>query len=188
MAERRFFGHEHGSAAAGLVTTLCALLTPGCLVTDQLEFGEPNVPANLRAVSPASLSRLPPKELADPECGESAVAFQVQVSDANVEDSLQARLFINGSLNTGFEREIPSTGEVLRAPLTLCAKRANLSTICNRVELVVTNRFLNDDNPYGVDDPEDLARIEWWVLAPASEAADVQLSDCISLLQTGDTP
>jgi hypothetical protein len=190
MERRRLERGLHPTAPTALycgVALLSLTLVAGCLVTDRLEFGEPNVPANLLSLSPPSLSRLPPAEVTDPRCGEDLVAFQADVTDVNIADALTARLLINGQLSGSFESDIAPTGEVARAPLTQCAPRGAFERACNHVELVVTNRFAGT-GPYNVRDPDDIAKLEWWVIGAPENAADALIADCAGLVEDGGVP
>ena len=178
----------------------CALaaLTASCLVTDRPEFGEPNVPAHLTPLAPADFTRVPdrPDQAA---CGTSGIvtestgditpwmAFSVALSDQNIEDRLQARLVINGTEEIA-TNSIPPTGEVERGPLVLCAKRRGFSARCNRVEILVSSDFSITNEPYATEIPGDLARWQWWVLAPSADDPLARPSDCEQQLSDAGVP
>ncbi len=164
-----------------MVVALSVALT-SCLVTDRPEFGEPNIPANLRVVAPATFTRVPAAP--DPQCeaDRGYMAFEVLVSDSNIADTLEARLFINGV--NAVEAAIAATGKVARAPIRLCPKLPRLRSPCSHVELVVSGKFLGK-GPYGVRDPDDLALVDWWVLPAAATNPMATEANCASLLDGG---
>lgn len=175
-------------ARVGWIWGLVALAS-GCLVTDHPEYGEPIVPSNLVPLAPAGFTRVP--SVADEECTNPSstpvtdrtrdlaewMAFEVEVSDANVEDSLDARLVVNGREVSA--SEIPQTGEAYRGRLRICAKLRDLSSAaCNRVEMLVSTGFHVVGAPYATRQPGDLARWEWWVMGPSEAYPEVKASDC----------
>jgi hypothetical protein len=169
--------------ACGLAALACS-----CLVTDRTEFGEPNVPAHLKPVSPAEFTRVPiqPDSACnsmggpDPESPSDItpwMAFTVEVSDPNVEDVLGARLVVNGS-GEADGVTIARTDKVERGTITLCAKRREFDEPCNRVEFLVSSSFSIGGHPYGTDIAGDLVREKWWVLNAAGDDPTVTASDC----------
>lgn len=170
---------------AGLLARSLSLLACGlasaCLVTDKPEFGEINVPAQLSISSPTTFARAPDGN--DPRCGQGrAMAFEVKVLDANVTDSLEARLFINGQRSG--ESAVQTTGQIERGTLQMCPRLSELSARCNHVELVVSQEFLGS-GPYGVKDETDIGKAEWWVLARAEDNPMASATDCVGLLDGG---
>lgn len=181
-------GWRWAHARAGWSAALAALAC-GCLVTDQAEFGEPNIPSTLEPLQPTSLARVPP----DPneECFPSSeriddrtpadltdwMVFAVKVTDANIEDQLEARLVVNGQdVNA---KEIAKTGKAYRGELRLCAKLRTLSEACNRVEMLVSSDFHVEGRPYRTRQEGDLARWEWSVFGLASDFPEIYPSDCV---------
>lgn len=159
----------------GMVLGLSALST-GCLVTDKPEFGEPNTPASVRPLSPRTLTRAP--VVPDVLCGadKNFMGFEVEILDANVADSLEARLYVNGQYEAG--RRIPSTGQISRGKVRLCAQRRKLLSSCSHVELVVSSAF-GGQLEFEVLVEGDIGKAEWWVLPPVDEAPMAVSEDCI---------
>ena len=148
-----------GDARLKFALALLCLTVSACLVTDKPVFGEPNTPTSVLAKAPRTLTRAP--LFADQLC-ESAdkrfMAFEVEISDANVSDKLIARLLVNGDYEV--ERPIPANGQISRGTLRLCARKGELTKTCNHVELVVTNSF-GGPGKYEVLDPTDIGKAEW---------------------------
>jgi len=189
------FAASTGSARlARVLGVLGCLVLPSasCLVTDKPEFGEPNVPASLRIVRPATFTRVTPIE--DPLCATSSsstgpvnidrqqMGFEVEVFDANIADKLETRLLVNGDY--AGEEDVPTTGEVARGLKRVCLAKRELKNACNHVELVVSRGFKGPGR-YRATDPEDLAIAEWWVLPAAAQNPMANGDACAGLIDAG---
>lgn len=160
----------------------CVLTAVGCLVTNKVEYGEPNFPAQVVAEEPptSSLPRVPD----DPECGDTTterddgdwMRFRFSVSDPNVEDPLLWRIIVNGDYFTGGEFLVPGT--VARGTVDLCVTEDILRNACNLVEVLVTRRFSEEGFPYRTADPDDVGRISWLVLGRSSLFLQASALDC----------
>jgi hypothetical protein len=170
---------------AKALTMASTLGLTGCLITTPTEFDDTALPAHLSGASPFSFSRVPPG--IDPACGDDNsgwMEFRVDVSDANLNEPLVARLIVNGVRADG--TNIRVTGALAREPVSLCATLRELNRPCNRVEMVVTAAFDEQgDSPYTTRDPNDFSKVEWWVLGPASDLPNASSQDCAELADAG---
>jgi hypothetical protein len=165
-------------------TALCATLTlaAGCLITEPIGFEVEQVPSHLSNPRPRSFIHVPPA--ADPACEVGFwMAFSVDLSDANLTESLEARLFINGRIRA--TRNIPPTGQLARDPLVMCARKIHLEAACNHVELVVTSEFANSVDLDEPRDPADFTKVEWWILSSVAEVPVAGQDDCSRLFDAG---
>ncbi len=161
---------------------LLSVLGSACLVTDKPVFGEPNTPASLVPTLPkATLKRAPTDADAVCSTANRYMAFQAEVRDANIADTLVARLFINSVYR--YEQVIPSNNQIARNPLTICVKESDISGACTHVELIVANKFEGPDRPDSMG--EDFAVTEWWVLAPANVNPMADPDSCLRLIDGG---
>jgi hypothetical protein len=158
-------------AAGGL--PLLFLLS--CLVTDHPEYGEPNVPAHLVRGAPLDFERARP----GPECMEtnSWMPFHVEVSDANIDDTLEARIYVNGDWIPNRNVTIVRTGVAERAPLVICADQRDFDSRCNLVEVRVSRRFALNEQLEPLE-PGDLAIVSWWIFDESTEEQNVVPADC----------
>jgi hypothetical protein len=156
-------------AASGLPLLL------SCLVTDHPEYGEPNVPPHLVRGPPLDFDRARP----GPECVEtnSWMPFHVAVSDANIDDSLEARIYINGDWLSNRNVQISRTGVAERAPLVMCIDQDKFNGLCNLVEIRVSRRFALN-NVYEPLEPGDLSIVSWWIFDESAEEQEVLPEDC----------
>lgn len=180
-------------AARGLLRGLWLLgafaVGTGCLVTERPDYTEENVPANVRVVSPSTFTRVPPER--DPLCTseEMWMRFEAQVHDANLEDVLSGRVLVNGvRIAQSSVNAIVPTGEEDRGVVPFCLSRGNLRRACNRVELLVSRQFDEGPTDYSTRDPNDFAKVEWWVLGPASEYPQVSADECERHFLDGGVP
>jgi hypothetical protein len=146
-----------------------------CLVTDHPEYGEPNVPAHLVRGLPRDFERARPA----PECVESNswMPFHVEVTDANIDDNLEARIYVNGDWLANRNVQILRTGLAERAPLVMCADQTNFNSPCNLVEIRVSRRFALND-VFAPLEPGDLAIVSWWIFDESIEEQEVLPADC----------
>lgn len=155
-----------------------ASAAPACLITEPVAFDDTQMATHLSNPRPFTFTRVPGAP--DMVCGTASngpyMAFTVDVSDGNLNEQLLAKLIVNGRFATDID--IPATGNVARAPVVLCATKIELSAQCNRVELVVSSDFEPGRNPYATVDPNDFAKVEWWVLGPAESAPNANQNEC----------
>jgi hypothetical protein len=148
-----------------------------CLVTDHPEYGEPNVPAHLVRIAPHDFDRASPDTRL---CmgTKSWMPFQVAVSDANVDDSLEARIYVNGRWLSDRNVEIKKTGKAERLPpLLMCAAQEDFDSPCNLVEIRVSRRFALN-NVYLPAELGDLSIVRWWILDESSDEPTARPADC----------
>ena len=169
------------------------LTNAACLVTKGVDFEVINSPPSLGRRSPAAINARPPL-FSDPACqsgGDQALfmRFEASVRDIDVDQTLQARLLVNGSVVAQRESG-PATGNsVERTFEPFCVEvRRWLSLPCNKVELLVTSRFAFDSvaDPYQTAIDGDLGRLEWTVLGGALDAPDANQSECLDPLPAAD--
>lgn len=108
--------------------------------------------------------------------------FEATIRDIDVDQTLQARLLVNG-LTVAQKESGPATGnpeERTFEPFCIEAGRW-LTQACNRVELLVTSRFpfASSDDPYETTIEGDLATVEWYVLPSAVDDPSSNQSDCL---------
>lgn len=167
------------SRVAMFALTVC---TSGCLITEPIEFDDTKVPSHLFDPQPFSVSRV----VRGATClnGEPGQTFSFRISDANVNEQLVLRLIVNGRQQNA--PSIPPTGQLERAPVTLCVRENLLRARCNRVEAIVSSAFKqNSADLHETEDENDYAWLEWWVLAPADIDPTATLEDCLAQADAG---
>jgi hypothetical protein len=158
-----------------------SLLLAGCLVTDHPQYGEPNVPAHLVRGQPDDFAHAGPTTLLCGGTGTSSsrlwMAFRALVSDANIDDPLEARIYVNGEWQSGNNVEIAKTGSAERDPLIICAPQDSFDTPCNLVEVRVSRRFALNE-PEQPAEAGDVSLVSWWIFDETAEESDVAPVDC----------
>jgi hypothetical protein len=105
--------------------------------------------------------------------------FSVKVYDADVEDEMEMRVLVDGrSIRT---EQWPQTGRPDREPYEVCIDLSELERKCSHVEILASSQFTDPQGNRDVEgtrEPQDIDRIEWWVLGKASEYAEVGVSEC----------
>ena len=176
-----------------LVLGSLLLTSAACLVTKDVDFEVVNSPPNLERVSPVGSLAWPPTS-SDMACSSGNdqtrfMLFEATVRDIDVDQTLQARLLVNGDIAAQRESG-PATGnKVERTFEPFCIDvRRWLTRVCNKVELLVTSRFAftNADDYYATALEGDLGRLEWMVLGGALDAPGAQRSDCLPPLPARD--
>ncbi|MET0341167.1 MAG: hypothetical protein ABW252_09200 [Polyangiales bacterium] len=176
---------------------MLGLLTCGaCLVTKDVDFSVDNSPpAVIGAVGdlkPEKLARVP--EVSDPKCPVVADAifmrFEAKIVDIDVDQTLQARLLVNGNPVGQGQRQIGPAPMNARERnfQPFCINADDLRSPCNLVELIVSSAFdpLAASDPYATVLPDDLGHYEWWVIGSAASQADVRPADCFATVQPRD--
>ena len=158
----------------------------GCLVTEPIQFDDTQLAAYLRNPRPYSFSRVPP--VRDAACTGNDngpfMAFSVDIVDANIDEVLSVRLYVNGRWVEG--AKVPVTGQAERGTVTLCATRGDVGEACNHVQMVVTSEFEERGaNIYATVDPNDYAEVEWWVLSPALTSPFASQLECTRWADAG---
>lgn len=159
-----------------------ALPLLSCLVTDRPEYGEPNVPAHLVRVAPDDFVKASGDMTL---CEATSLAserrwmpFQALVSDPNIDDVLEARIFVNGRWNIDHRVRIPKTGKAERGPLVICAARDSFEPKCNLVEVRVSRQFSFEEDPSLPEEDGDVAVLRYWIFAESANEQDVKPLDC----------
>jgi hypothetical protein len=164
----------------------------GCLILDPIEFDDRQIPAHLDQIDPFSFTRVP--EQPDPFCmadggangaKKPGMVFTIRVSDANTNEPLDGRIIVNGGPNTNFvdDFHVPATGSYDRGTVRVCAPLDWLKASCNRVEVLVTSDF-SSSFPYGTTDPNDVAKVEWWVLGSVRDTPNADPNDCAKYMES----
>jgi hypothetical protein len=180
---------EQGRAWPVFSLLMGGLCASGCLILDPIEFDDRQIPAHLDQLDPFTFTRVPdqpdPFCLGTPGDAMEGMVFSVRVSDANTSEPLEGRLIVNGgpSNNFVYNFHIPATGSYDRGPQRVCAALDRLNATCNRVELLVTSDWSNSF-PYGTTDPNDVARVEWWVLGSVRDTPNADPNDCAKYMES----
>lgn len=159
-----------------------AYLLSACLVTEKVDYYSPNVPAQVEKLAPEDFDTVPNMpECSDKDTGPNTpwVRFQIDVSDRDVEDELLARVIVNGKSVT--TEDLPVTGRPKRDTFSYCVQRQRLDAACLHVEILVSNKFVDnqgDRQPYLTADPNDVGRVEWWLLGQSENYPEVGPSAC----------
>jgi hypothetical protein len=174
---------------AGTKLAVFGLMGPvlsACLILEPIEFDDRQLPAHLDSPEPFTFAQvLDTPDLACEGLGIDGMLFSARVSDANANENLEGRLIVNGGVGGGevVFVQISTSGTFDRGVHWGCVPREKLQRRCNRVEMLVTSAFSPDRFPYGTRDPNDVAKLEWWVLGPASSTPNADQSDCADYLE-----
>ncbi len=172
-------------AAVGIVVSVATSLNAGCLVTDKIEFDEENVPAIVtRTEQPRVFSRLKSEgdQLCMGDVGSStvAMAFVVNVADANIDDQLDVRAIVNGQWVAS--ATVPP-GTFNRGSQLLCVRNSALTSECNYVVIGVSRSFANNDSdPLTPREDDDLGTVDFWVLGRADDLPNATPEHCFELI------
>ncbi|MDB4985736.1 MAG: hypothetical protein JWN04_914 [Myxococcaceae bacterium] len=165
---------------AGWLLAVVALT--GCLVTGNTDLPRPSDVPVVRGFSPPTQTRVPYPP--DPDCAPAdAMQFKVNVwSEDTKTDQVYLNVFANGNrafgpLNLGHS-EIPS---IMRPTPALCVDRAQLILPCNVVEVVVADALSKVLSPADPADPT-VSYVQWFVLGPSAEQADITRNSCVPML------
>jgi hypothetical protein len=169
-----------GSVTAGSLS--------GCVVLERKSYeDEPSLPPSI--VTPPTarfpldrIVRLEPAGVADDAGETSSLAFDVIVRDPNVNQRLDARVYVDQPAGLPAPPPIQAgppvaaNGRVER-PYTFVLGRALFADDrCHKVELVVASEFVGNRTPA---DPGEFATAVWWVApAPSSPGATIDLRGC----------
>jgi len=165
---------------------LLLLTSAACLVTKDIDFRVENSPPSAERKAPAdSFTRVP--LFSDPVCPMGAaeqtlfILFEATIRDIDVDQTLQARLLVNGVVAAQKESGPAAGNPMERTFEPFCLEASRWLTLpCNLVELLVTSRFsFNSLDPYETISEGDLARVEWYVLPSATDAPAGNQSDCL---------
>lgn len=157
------------------------LLGAGCLVTDKVEYGAPNVPASVTIRSPrGSIVNLPPMSECDATLGSDGMFFRVTVSDPDVEDELDLRFIVDGVdvSNQVVGVDFPISGTEDRQVELCVSKEVFSGRPCSYVEIIVSRDFKEDQKPYGTKDPRDRGLDHVLVNGDSREVPESAKSDC----------
>ncbi|MET0341888.1 MAG: hypothetical protein ABW252_12860 [Polyangiales bacterium] len=168
------------------------LASASCLVTKDVDFSVQNSPPAVTRTSPEDFATVP--ETSDADCstvGETIfMRFDARIVDIDVDQTLQARLLVNGVIVGQGQRQIGPARRNLpeRTFAPFCISADNLREACNLVELVVSSAFdpLAAADPYATELPNDLGRTEWWVLPRAANQPAARAADCLARVQPRD--
>lgn len=175
--------------ATHVVLALVCAVFGACLVTNEATFDAPDSPTQAVRSAPAAdiIVRVPTAP--SPECAdEYKMAFQVRVSDLDVDQPLFIGWYVNDDLQPMPVELPPNLGKPERvAPLSKCISYdvLNRAGRCIRVRALVTSDF----NKLYSYSPQDFAPnvtvVEWLVLRGSIDP-DVTPYDCNPLPSGGD--
>ena len=174
-------------ARAAQIGALLGLVcvSASCLVTDKVSYDRANAPAQLTKLDPKDFTPVT-LNCSERDMGPSTewMSFSVAVRDQDVEDQLQARILVNGdSIAT---EKLPVTGREDRDDFSYCLQKDDLQAQCLHVEVIVSNAFSDiqaAEDPYDTEDSLDYAHVEWWLLGPSENFAEVGVSACQQMQQ-----
>ena len=173
-----------GAEARNLPCWTCALallgcLTGGCLVTEDVTYEpEPNLPPSIRSLPDARypLERVIVLDLDALDGTQMELPLEVEVRDPNVDQELQAKVFVDTLQAASARALVPPDPEgAVARPLvvTLPLQGPLLDVGCHRIQLRVTHRF-KFQPPDQPEEPGDMATATWWVFtrSPAERLVD----------------
>jgi len=152
----------------------------GCIVTDKIDWTQPNVPPSIVSTQPA-ITRILVVDLPDTGSDTSEEAFQVTIREPNGGDVFVQRfVWLEGHDQPVFSPDriagrvpVSSTTQEAVFPF-LISHRFFEAGKCARVELDVTDQQPADDASTG---PEP-ARAVWWVAARNTMLGSVEMTRC----------
>ena len=161
----------------GLGLLMLAWSCMSCLITDTIDFTEPDLPPSLHAVRPsfpiARVSEL--KGLAG--CDPDEATIEYEVSDPNIDQELEYGVEVNGLVLTG-AGDLGPEGTLKRTPPALCINESSLQQACNVVLLMVSTEIEVANSSLQPANEDDMAQLVWFLLG--SEAGDGALEECLS--------
>lgn len=160
----------------------------GCVVLERKAYeDEPSLPPSITTPATARFPldrvvRLEPPAAGDDAGETSTLAFDVVVRDPNVNQRLDARVFLDQPAGSPAPTPIlagppvAATGQVDRRYSFLLPRALFDDDRCHKVELVVASEFVGNRTPA---DPGEFAAAVWWVApVPSSPAATIDLRGC----------
>lgn len=177
-----------------MLTALATASLPACLITEGLNVPrEENLPPSITSAPSAATLPIPTDlgsivsidlERDKPESGPEEALFPVVVRDANLDQALFYRLFVD--FRPEVDRRSPVAGDRI-APTSELERELNLTVDftdlgdagrCHKVELRVSSAFVDLEPRYDPVDAEDLAVAVWWVRLTSPAEPTVDLSTC----------
>ena len=158
--------------ASALAVLACVV--QACLVTTDVDYNRPNTPAMVTKLDPKDFTAV----VSDCKESQSGMRFRVGVFDPDVEDKLQARVLVNGKTVDG--DRVTGT-QAQRDTFSSCVPYTALNVACSHVEIYVTNEFVEiqpGEHPTDTVDPHDVGSVEWWLLGPVDNFAEIGVGDC----------
>lgn len=153
-----------------------------CVVTDPIEFSpERNLPPAISSAPSAlnPIERIVRLDLDEngADGGQLELTFQVVINDPNLQQSLEAKVFIDRDTRALNEYEIAPSGSLTR-PFAFTVPAASLGPAgtCHKVELVVSAAFT-----FGTRRPVedgDVGNAVWWIRSFDDVNPDVDLATC----------
>lgn len=158
-------------ASVGLWAAFVASGAMSCAITDKINFEV--VPPSLTVSSPPTITRRPSTS---DECPDG-MSFRASFFNAQLENDLVARVFVNHVLKDGFKIISTDTTGIAQFCVDfaeLGGNGPNPQADCYEVELYASHSFL----PYSRLDPAepvvegDYDSVTWYVGVPSSETAE----------------
>lgn len=175
----------------GLSATLC-VLSMGCLITDDIEFPEepfcpPAITSPVNADNPLNeIARVTLGEAAGEDAGTGMrqETFTVVVWDCNVDQELNYVALVDSLPELGrplgvaqadgtLSAEARTTQRELSFSFTQTQLSATIGEDCHKIELFVSERFVNTNEPAR---PGDLATATWWMIV--DDPATMEVPSC----------
>ncbi len=165
-----------------LLPLLLCWSVSACLVTEDVDYSpEPNWPPSIESQPGAQhpLREMVVVDLdAPPDGGLSDLPLEVEVRDPNVDDELQAKVFVDDGTNATVRAPVPPSGSPVRRLTIAVPLQGPLLVLgCHRVELRVTRRF-RFVPPQEPEEPGDLGTAVWWVVTRDDTQRTFDPSSC----------
>ena len=183
---RKFHGPILATLPKG-VMLLGAAAVSGCLLTERVSFEDSGAlpPSVASAPSGPPLNQIvvlrrdvPAEEIP------TSLSFEVSIRDANVNQELFARVFINDQPDLlprptpVIDRRVAASGSLERRfPFTLSTQLFPANA-CHKVELLVSGAFQDDPGSREPEEPGDLGLAVWWIDSRNQNNDPVDLGSC----------
>jgi hypothetical protein len=175
---------------AGCVAIAASSLAfSACLVTTKVDYDQAIVPSQVERIDPRPEEFVYVPDDPDEECareGAGHMRLGIQISDLNLEESLQVRVTIDKDYFKGYD--VAANGDKEREPLHFCIPESRLRQPCSLVEALVASRFATPTDPPDVTRDGDLASAHWWVIGKAVDNTYASFQDCPNYLPDGGFP
>ncbi len=169
----------HSGPAFALVTSMgWWLSSSGCLILNRHDSAEePNYPPSIVS-APNAEQRLGGIVRLEPDDDNLDITFEFVVRDANIEQSLEYRIFLDRVVGLGLvglveQDVIHPVGDADRPHQFSVGRDTLMAKPCTKVEFLVAGEFLLRENLPVVEGDMDTAI--WWVMSEPT----VNLSDCV---------
>jgi hypothetical protein len=170
-----------------------ALLSSGCIITQPVHFDPPpNSPPAIEAEATTPplnhIVQLPVMVASDGgTTTATSTTFLFNVYDLDVDQPLQFKVFVDGSMTPTVEQTIPisreTTGRERRTAIRFDLPHLPFGSTaaCHRVDLFVSSQFMFSSlSPHDPVLPHDIATVTWWIdWQPDPAGQPVELRSCL---------